>query len=116
MLVIHSDQVIVTEDTRGSFGAIVVSEQASAAGAASVPAPSIEPDGEWYVHEGWTHRFQFDSASGFESSAGTRIQVDSKAMRKVESNKDIVFVGENQAAAALGVQMTGSGRMLIKLH
>ena len=86
---------------RGAIGFGIVSDQAFAAGASSVPGPWTDPDwAGWYV---WMP---------FELSldvAGTPVErllpadrqyvIDSKAMRKVESNETVVVMAESQGGA-----------------
>ena len=85
-ILIRSDQAAVSEQVRGAFGMIVVSDQAVAAGAASIPGPASETNGDWFVYEPWNNRFEFLSSVGFAQPSGTNLVVDSKAMRKVGDN------------------------------
>ncbi len=83
---VKSDQVATTEEFRGVLGQIVISDQASAAGAASIPAPITESDGDWFTYEPFINRFEDATSVGFIQPSGTFISSDSKAMRKVLSN------------------------------
>ena len=115
-LLIRSDQVGSSESPQGAFGMIVAKEQAVAAGAASLPGPGTDTDAQFFVHEPWIVNFTLLTAAGFEGSEGVMITVDSKAMRKVGPNEDIITISENLASAAIGAVHRHQGRMLVKLH
>ena len=106
---------VFTADTNviGAIGFAVVSEQAAAAGAASIPGPFSNGawDG-WFHHEFYCYRMEFIDGSGVLSPATVQVPFDSKAMRKTEANDRIVVMVESQASAALvGIYF----RMLFKL-
>ena len=111
---VESDQLIASEQTQGALGIIVVSDQAVAAGAASVPGPITNTDAPFFVWEPFINSFLFLTGSGVQEPTGTYITVDSKAMRKVNNNEDVAIMFEN--AAALGCNVSMEGRMLVKLH
>ena len=110
-----SDQAAVTEDPRGAVGATVVSEEASNAGVVSIPDPVTQSDADWFYHQGLANRFSFLSSVGFDGNVGEHYRADSKAMRKVGSNDDVVFIASN-INASHGANITIMGRMLVKLH
>ena len=110
----ESDQVAASETARGAFGIIVVSDQAVAAGAASIPNPFADTDAQFFVWEGLVNSFVLGDATGFTEPSGTSLVVDSKAMRKVGLNEDIAVMAV--VATAAGINLTVAGRMLIKLH
>ena len=114
ILSIRSDQVAVTETARGALGLIVASDEAIAAGAASVPGTVSNPTAPWFVYEPWVHTILFATAAAFNSPASTSVVVDSKAMRKVGQNEDVGFTME--LATAPGAIIVFQGRMLVKLH
>ena len=113
-ILIGSDQTVATELFHAALGVIVVSDQASAAGTGSVPAPISNTDAPFFVWQPLLHEFQFGTAVVFLNPAGTRIVVDSKSMRKVGNNEDVAF--QVQSATASGGQISIVGRQLIKLH
>ena len=83
----------------GAYGMGIVSNEAFAAGVASVPGPWT--DGEW---EGWMvwqpFAFRFDVASDIgRLIASVQIEIDSKAMRKFEEGNTLIQVVESEAAA-----------------
>jgi len=110
----ESDATGTSERTHGAVGLIVVKDQASAAGVASVPGPITDTDGEWMMYQPLLTAFVFRSAVGANSPFGDQYVVDSKAQRKVGNNEDLIQVAELTVAA--GAFLTSEGRMLIKLH
>ncbi len=93
----------------------VVSDQASAAGVGSVPTPVTESDADFFLYEPLMAAFTFADATGIDADSGTVTQFDSKAMRKVGINEDVVLVVENEHSTQ-GAAVTIIGRMLLKLH
>jgi len=110
-----SDQLAATEQPHGAYGQIVVSEEAAAAGAASVPDPIGQSDAAWFVFEPLIVRLSFGNNTGFSANAGFHQRVDSKAMRKVGNNDQVISVVTNSDTAA-GAQLSVTGRLLVKLH
>jgi hypothetical protein len=85
LISVSSDQFAASETLTGVFGKVIVSDQASAAGAASVPSPVGNADAPWFVYEPFVHVLAFSSAIGFEEGSGatSNFTIDSKAMHKV---------------------------------
>ena len=109
----ESDQTTVLERPQGAFGMAVVSDQASAAGAASIPGPQTDTDYDWIVYQGLQCSFIFVSGAGFRSPGAEQYTVDSKSMRKVGLNEDLVFMVEQDLfGARIGIE----GRFLIKTN
>ena len=111
---VESDQIVATELTQGAFGLIVVSDQATASGAVAVPSPISQADAAFFSWEAFHNQFLFGDSTGFQESAGTVIEVDSKAMRKVGVNDDIAMLG--QTATSPGANASIIGRIFVKLH
>ena len=108
---IASDQASASEEPFGAIGFAVVSEQANAAGVASVPNPiSNESSDLWFTYE----TFQGYFATG-QGVTWQRYSFDSKAMRKFGPNEAIVVVIAN-AHATMGLEFILKFRMLFKLH
>lgn len=102
----------------GALGIGIVSDQAAAAGAASVPDPKSEVD--W---DGWLWHSFFDLrvlsttlADGVNASvASVRIEIDSKAMRKWDESMTMIGVlGAVESGTAV-MEMQADCRMLIKV-
>ena len=84
----------------GAFGVCIVSDEALAAGAASIPRPFDDAAwGGWYVWQSFAYRLEFNDATGLLLPAGVSYQVDSKAMRKVSANESVVLMCESQSGA-----------------
>ena len=117
LITYRSDQLAADEVTFGSYGRIVVSDQASAAGAASIPDPGTiagDPDADWFVHQPVFQAFDAASATGLTWGLSQQYVIDSKAMRKVGPNEDEVAMFSEEGGFG-GVLVT-QGRSLIQLH
>ena len=91
----------------------MVSDQASAIGVTAVPTPVTDFASDlWFFHK---HFFAMESALTDRTRGGFIGSVDSKAMRKVNPDEDVVFVIQS-AAASSGLILNMAGRMLIKLY
>jgi hypothetical protein len=98
---VSSDQILASEFIVGAFGMCVVSEDAFAAGAASIPGPFSDASSDlWMVHQYFAQSFQFASGvgAGFNGSFGMQLDIDSKAMRKVTEEERLVVMVENGSA------------------
>jgi len=118
---IFSDQAIAIENNIASYGRIVVTSTAAAIGVTAVPDPSAisgDPEADWYLWSTLTNQFFIDingtDGIGVDGSNGSRYLVDSKAMRKVGPDDQLVSVVSNDTA--VGFSFVSQGRMLIQLH
>ncbi len=97
----------------GAFGMCVVSDQAFAAGVASVPEPFTDAGWNgWFVWQSFNYVIEHSTDVGKQAPADRVYQVDSKAMRKIAENETVVLVCES-FVGALTISMPV--RMLIKL-
>ena len=112
----ESDQLAASETPHGAMGMIVVSDQAAAAGVASIPAPLANSDAPFFVWEPWIASVSLATAVGYSDPSGVNITIDSKAMRKVNNNEDMAVVVQNVADGGIGANVTMVGRMLVNLH
>ncbi len=111
-----SDQLIATELGIAAYGLCVVTDQAEAIGVTAIPTPVTDAKSDaWFLHQWLVANFNFVSGAGFESNAGQTWTLDSKAMRKVSEDEDLVGVIESSAISD-GVIVTAMGRLLIKEH
>ncbi len=112
----NSDQVAATETTQAVFAMQVVTESAAAGGVTTVPTGISETDGDFFVYKPLFSGIELVTAIGFVEPRGDSVLhlVDSKAMRKVAINDDVVQTLELRNF--LGVEIAIEGRMLIKLH
>ncbi len=112
-----SDQVSATEDQIGAIGMAVVSEQASAIGINSMPTPVVDIDSDlFFVHQILVSSLQVASNAGVNPQFQTNFQIDSKAMRKVNEDEDVVMTLESLSGVSDGLAVITGGRMLVKLH
>jgi len=109
----QSDQLVASENPQGAFGMIVVSDTASGVGITAVPGPVSNTDAAWLVYEGLISPFVFVSAIGFQEPVGQNIVVDSKAMRKVGHDDDLIQVVEIRGADDAIVSI--EGRILVEV-
>ena len=111
-----TDQVVATEDFFGAVGMCVVSDQASAAGAASVPTPDTDAASDlWFLHQYYMGEFRFGTNVGFQNRSERQYQIDSKAMRKVNEDEDVLVIAELNTTGS-GHTVSIAGRLLIKEH
>ena len=109
----RSDQNIAGETYMADLGLCVVSDQAAAIGVTAVPTPATDKGSDlFFVYEQLISRHFFGTSVGVNEQ-GISKQFDSKAMRKVNDDQDLVLVLENEIN---GVVTATSGRLLIKLH
>ncbi len=109
----RSDQSAASETPTGAIGIIVVKETASTIGVTAVPSPLAEPDADFFVYQGVTTSILSLSSIGV-LERGNRYVIDSRAMRKVGVQDDIIGVGETRSTG--GAQFNQEGRILIQLH
>ncbi len=116
LLYITSDQQVATETQLCNYGIAVVFDQAVAIGVTAVPTPVTDSGSDlWFVFEPMMNAFTFGDATGF-SNEGTKYDIDSRAMRKVEDGQDAVVVIEAPAVGNGGCVVQAFARILIKLH
>ena len=115
VLFIDTDQVAADEQQAAIYGKIVVNEKASDLGATAIPFPETVGTADFFVYEpilAAMHR----SATGIYQS-GLRVTIDSKAMRRVDQQDQVVEVVETPASPiSEGIQFRSFTRTLIKLH
>ncbi len=113
-----SDQEIADESPFGAYARLVVTDTAAALGITAIPNPSGvtgDPEAAWYVWQAMSMQFSVDSVGGsFDGAVGWHYTIDSKSMRKVGPDDNIVsvFTQEN----AFGSRLITQGRTLIQLH
>jgi len=116
ILHVRSDQVVADQTFIGDMGLAVVSDQAVAIGVTAVPTPLTDKGSDlFFVYEQVAGRLEISSGAGtgVPTNTGTFHIWDSKAMRKVDGDQDVVLTVENELT---GVVIVTSGRMLIKMH
>jgi len=112
---ITSDQSAASEIYGIGLGMCVVSDQASAIGVTAVPTPVSDAQSDfWFLHQFAFGDFLFATGNGFVEDQMT-YRIDSKAMRKVSEDEDVLLVGENTGLGG-GLNMQVAGRLMIKEH
>jgi len=101
-------QVIMQLDTAGvdervlvACGIIIVGADAFTAGAASVPSPIQQASDDW-IWYGWLSATSGAEAAVFTDGLVDRLEIDSKAMRKVRIGETFAFVAEVADTADMG--------------
>ena len=95
----------------GAHGMVVVSTEAFAAGAAAMPAPLDDAD-----NDGWlVHQFIENISSVAGSGSTLSFDIDSKAMRKLESSDIIAWILQVVEIGVSTGSVQGNSRMLFKL-
>ena len=112
---VSSDQAVTQENQFGAFGAVVVSDTAVAAGAASLPGPVTDAsDDGWFL---WVPFMQTSGSSIGGSPFALGIvseEFDSKAMRRIEEGFTVAFMVEN-AHATFGLDFAVAIALLSSL-
>ena len=97
----RSDQKAADESPFGAYGLCIVSNNAFAAGVASIPGPYTDADSDlWFVHQYLRTTLLFGSNIGFDGRAGEVYTINSKAMRKLNEEETIAVVVENGSTTA----------------
>jgi len=111
-VMIHPSSSAADISVIGAYGLCVVTSDALAAGAASIPGPFDDADWEgWFVWRSFGIRFESITQAGVLLNA-VHHEVDSKAMRKVGTNEAVVLMAESQVGA---FTISMPLRLLIKL-
>ncbi len=106
------DQLAQSERTIGAFGLCVVSGDAFAAGAASIPGPFTDDESDlWVVHQYVYSSLVFGDATGFQL-LNTNFDIDSKGMRKITEEERLVVMVEN-GSATFGMNWWMGVRVLV---
>ncbi len=107
---VQSDNEAAAEFPFGAVGAIVVSEKAAVAGAASVPDPITEESSdEWFMYRSFAV-----ASTPIVGRMFAEFAFDSRAQRKVQDGEQIVWMVAN-ANAGHGLAFVLKFRLLVKL-
>jgi len=100
----------------GAYGIAVVTAQAVSVGITAIPHPVTDAAwGGWMYHHFIQSSNQNFTNAGFAFGGFHRIEVDSKAMRKVDEDDRLVMVVEN-SSSSFGFEIMDSFRLLSKVH
>jgi uncharacterized protein (DUF2147 family) len=93
----------------------VVSDQAVAIGITALPTPVTDSQSGLFFQYNWIFSdYTLSSAVGI-ASVSKSLDIDSRAMRKVEEGQDVVEVMESGTITS-GLTLRGFTRLLVKLH
>ena len=109
----ESDQTAASENAFGAFGIAVVTDAARAIGVTAVPTPWDDATEDvWLYHTFFDTKFNIVA----ENSVGYvfNIDVDAKAMRKVNDAEAIIVMAELGGSG--GASLNWNGRFLFMLH
>ena len=116
MISMISDQIVATENQGMAIGFCVVADQASAIGVTAVPTPITDLGSDaWYLHQFLFNEFSLLNITGYQDGGNRVVEVDSKAMRKVEDGFDNIITIQSTTESE-GMIVTVAGRQLLKLH
>ena len=113
---LRSDQAAATESFGAALGYAVVSEQASAIGVTAVPTPITDRGSDlFFVYQEIVDRIEIGSGAGtgVPVNTGRFMEFESKAMRKVNDDEDMIITVENELN---GCNLIEAARFLVKLH
>jgi len=114
-LTVVSDQRAVIESQIGGFGVAFVNSVAAALGVTGLPGPTSDDlfDG-WFVHKTFGQQMLSGTDVAFQQTmASDSYEIDSKAMRKFDSDMALVVMVENSHATQAFEVLT-SLRFLVK--
>ena len=98
-LMFSSDQNAASENVIGAIGMGVFNDTTIAAGVAGLPDPVTDvSDDVWFLFQGLHSRISVRGTDGLVEPAGSIIEVDSKAMRKLPNGRSLALVVANADA------------------
>ncbi len=103
------------DDTVVGLGLIVLADEAIAAGGAAVPGPIANEIADWLWHQFVPLRAEVTGANDASIASTVRVELDSKAMRKVNATEGISLIAELSTAEYSSVNLTGGFRILTLL-
>ncbi len=93
ILSVQSDQATGSEEQRGAFGLIRVTDRARVAGAASIPGPATDGDDDgWQTWMPIVQTSVLDVGTGVQ---GNLYHIDSKAQRIIRQGQELAIMVEN---------------------
>ena len=116
----------VTSGFHGAFGIAKVTAQAVAIGVTAVPGPLTDDDWDGWLYHRYLSCISADPATTtgavtapLQLGAGSgaiRLEVDSKAMRKIAENESVVAMMEMMEIGVASLRVFFNSRLLVKLQ
>ncbi len=78
----------------GGFGLYIASDDQLAAGVTAFPSPILDLDADWMWHSFAVLRSEVGTQLDEKTTFSQLLTIDSKAMRKIRQNQQVVFVGD----------------------
>ncbi len=102
------------DDTLVHLGLIVVQRNAVDVGGVSLPGPLADVDADWL----WWRAIPMASIAATAATENSRnlvmrVEIDSKGMRKMDTDESLVLMGEDVTGEMAAVTVTGSLRVLL---
>ncbi len=118
LMLIRSDQKVAPEDQKGALGMILVSNEAVAAGAASIPGPVSDASADWFLYQPFTQALQFTTAAGLTTAGtdGVQYDIDSKSKRILQGTDQSVAVMIEPHSDSEGFIVDLMGRILTRVR
>ena len=117
LLQLDSDQVLLSEQQSGALGLTIVSDDALAAGIASIPGPISDASNDWFLWQAGLNVRTLVTATGMQEPTGMQYTLDSKAQRVFQIGTSIAVVFENaRPGAGGGIQVMFAIRILTRLR
>jgi len=113
MLSVFGTPDAAADSTVVALGLTVVSANALAVGGTSVPGPIADQGADWLWHQ-YVPLDSISATSALLNNLGAyvRIEVDSKAMRRVPEDAAVALIGELNTAEFTSVEISGGIRFL----
>ena len=112
-LLVSGSPDAATDITVVGLGLIVVSEAAQSQGGLSIPGPINDVDADWLWHKFVPLDAVSATAVDFDNTfASVRVELDSKAMRRVPTDSTVILVGEANTSTFPALTVIGGMRLL----
>jgi len=113
---IVSDQEAASEVQVVAIGGAIVSDQAVAIGVTAVPTPVTDIGSDLFFFYQMMMSSIVVGATPGSTTEDKTYSIDSRGMRKVDGDQDLIVVAEISSAIGSGATLFSAGRVLLKLH
>ncbi len=110
---VGSDQAVAVEDQVGAFGMITVSDDAFAAGAASIPGPVTDAGNDgWFMYQSFAQR----TANALTQRNSVEYQFDSRAKRIIPGTGITIALMVENASPSFVMEVAVNLRLLAQVR